>query len=104
MLVILSPLEVVWPVHNITIKYNKSFLRATAYMLLHVYATPIPRVLYQNRYRLLTFFHHLIGPIILAFRHQGSLRKSDGFTPNGGAKYKGVAIFAKYAAISRKGY
>jgi len=31
-------------------------------------------------------------PIILVFRHQGSLRKSDGFTPNGGAKYKGVAI------------
>ena len=30
-------------------------------------------------------------PIILVFRHQGSLRKSDGFTPNGGAKYKGVA-------------
>jgi len=31
--------------------------------------------------------------IILAFRHQGSLLKSDGFTPNVGAKYKGVAIF-----------
>ena len=43
-------------------------------------------------------------PIILVFRHQGSLRKSDGFIPNGGAKYKGVAIFDKYAAISRKGY
>ena len=28
-------------------------------------------------------------PNILVFRHQGSLRKSDGFTPNGGAKYKG---------------
>ena len=27
-------------------------------------------------------------PIILVFRHPGSLRKSDGFTPNGGAKYK----------------
>ena len=27
--------------------------------------------------------------IILVFRHQGSLRKSDGFTPNGGGKYKG---------------
>jgi len=26
-------------------------------------------------------------PIILVFRHQGSLRKSDGFTLNGGAKY-----------------
>jgi len=41
-------------------------------------------------------------PIILVFRHQGSLRKSDGFTPNGGPKYKGVAIFDQYVAISRK--
>jgi len=39
--------------------------------------------------------------IILVFRHQGSLRKSDGFTPNGGSKYKGVAIFDQYAAISK---
>jgi len=35
----------------------------------------------------------LISPsdrlIILVFSHQGSLRKSDGFTPNGSAKYKG---------------
>jgi len=38
--------------------------------------------------------------IILVFRHQGSLRNSDGFTPNGGAKYKGVVIFEQYAAIS----
>jgi len=28
-------------------------------------------------------------PNILVLRHQRSLRKSDGFTPNGGAKYKG---------------
>ena len=28
-------------------------------------------------------------PNILVFRHQRSLCKSDGFTPNGGAKYKG---------------
>ena len=41
--------------------------------------------------------------IILVFRHQGSLRKSDGFSPNGGAKYKGgVPIFVQYVAISRK--
>ena len=38
-------------------------------------------------------------PIILVFRHQGSLCKSEGVTPNGGAKYKGVAIFDQYAAI-----
>ena len=31
----------------------------------------------------------LSRPIILVFRHQWSLRKSDGFTPNGGSKYKG---------------
>ena len=32
-------------------------------------------------------------PNILVFRHQGSLRKSDDFTPNGGAKYKGGSDF-----------
>ena len=41
-------------------------------------------------------------PITLVFRHQGLFRKSDGFTPNGGAGYKGVAIFDQYAVISRK--
>ena len=41
-------------------------------------------------------------PIILVFRDQGFLRKSDGFTTNGGAEYKGVAIFDQCAAISRK--
>ena len=40
--------------------------------------------------------------IILVFRHQGTLRKSEGVTPYGGAKYNGVAIFDQYAAISRK--
>jgi len=28
-------------------------------------------------------------PIIIVFRHQGSLRKSDGFATNRGAKHKG---------------
>ena len=32
-------------------------------------------------------------PIILVFRHQGSLRNSDGFIPNGGSKYKGGSNF-----------
>jgi len=41
-------------------------------------------------------------PIILVFRHQGSLLKSDSFTLNGGDKHKGVAIFDQYMAISRK--
>jgi len=49
------------------------------------------------------FFHGLIGLyIILVFRQQGSLRKPKGFIPDGDAKYKGVAIFGQYAAISRK--
>ena len=41
-------------------------------------------------------------PIILVFRHQGSLRKSEGVTPNGAPNTRGVAIFDQYAAISRK--
>jgi len=32
-------------------------------------------------------------PIILVFRHQGSLPKSDGFTPTWGTKYKGDSSF-----------
>jgi len=32
-------------------------------------------------------------PIILVFRHQWPLRKSEGVTPNGGAKYKGGSDF-----------
>jgi len=40
-------------------------------------------------------------PIILVFRHQGSLRKSDSFTQRG-RRIQGVAIFDQYAAISRK--
>jgi len=31
--------------------------------------------------------------VILVFRHQGLLRKSDGFSPNEGAKYKGSSNF-----------
>jgi len=38
--------------------------------------------------------------IILVFRHQGLLRNSHGFTPNGGTEYEGVAIFNQDAAIS----
>jgi len=32
-------------------------------------------------------------PVILVFRHQGTLGKSEGVTPNGGAKYKGGSDF-----------
>jgi len=41
-------------------------------------------------------------PIILLFRHQGLLRKSDVFIPNRGAEYKGLSISDQYAALSRK--
>jgi len=37
-------------------------------------------------------------PVIPVFRHQGSLRKSDGFTPNGDAKYN-VKDFRKSVNI-----
>ena len=36
---------------------------------------------------------------ILVFRHQRSLRKSDGFTPNGGAKHKGVTKTSNFRPI-----
>jgi len=32
---------------------------------------------------------HIIEILSSSDRHQGLLRKSDGFTPNGGAEYKG---------------
>jgi len=41
-------------------------------------------------------------PINLVFRHQGLLRKSDGFSLTGEPNIRGVAIFDQYAAISRK--
>ena len=40
-------------------------------------------------------------PNILVFQNQRSLRKSDGFTPNGGAKYKGVAKTSNFRPICR---
>jgi len=61
-----------------------------------IYTTPIPsdrlsatRVLaVKTAERIIEILSLSDRPIILVFRHQGSLRKSDGFTPNGGAKYK----------------
>jgi len=38
-------------------------------------------------------FFTIDRPIILVFRHQRSLQKSGGFTPNGGAKYMGCSNF-----------
>jgi len=76
-----------------------------------VYATPIPSVCPSVRTlvyciktaeRIIEILSPSDRPIILVFHHQGSLCKSEGVTPNGGAKYKGVAIFDQYAPISRK--
>jgi len=54
--------------------------------------------------RIIEFHSPSDKPVILVYRHQGSLCKSVGVTPNGGPKYKGVEIFDQYAAISRKRY
>ena len=42
----------------------------------------------------------LIGPSFCFFVTKSCC--ANGFTPNGGTEYKGVAIFDQYAAISRK--
>jgi len=52
------------------------------------------RVLYQNDWTyVIEIFSLSDWPIILVFRHQGSLCESEGVTPNGGAKYKGGSDF-----------
>ena len=79
-------------------------------MLSAVYATPIPSVrpsvtrvyCIKTAERIIEILSPSNRPNILVFRHQGSFGKSDSFTLNGGAKYKGVAIFDQYAAISQK--
>jgi len=43
--------------------------------------------------RIIEILSPSVRPIILVFRQQVLLRKSDGFTPNGGAKYKGGSNF-----------
>jgi len=52
--------------------------------------------LYVTRIHCIQTAEHIIKilslsdrPMILVFRDQGFLRKSDGFTPNGGTEYKG---------------
>ena len=81
-------------------------------MLSAVYATPIP---YVRTVRPVTRVYCIKmaeciieilslsdRPIMLVFRHQGSLRKYEGVTANGSAKYKGVAIFDHDTDICRK--
>jgi len=92
-----------------TIGFTVRFLPRDA-MPSAVYATPIPSVrLSVTRVYCIKTAEHIIEilslsdrPIILVFWHQAWLRKSEGVTTNGGAKYKRVAIFDQYAAISRK--
>jgi len=74
-------------------------------MLSTVYATPIPSVCPSVRpsvtrvlciktaERIIEILSPSDRPIILVFGHQGSLRKSEGATPIGGANYKGGSDF-----------
>ena len=69
----------------------------------HSVCLSVTRMLYiKTAERIIEILSPSDRPIILVFRHQGLLRKSDGFTLNGDAEYKGVVIFDEYAAISRK--
>ena len=52
--------------------------------------------------RIIEIFFPSDRPIILVFRHQGSLRKSGASLQTGAPNTRGVAIFDQYAAISRK--
>jgi len=56
-----------------------------------MYVTPV--ICIKTAERIIEILSLSDRSIILVFRHQGSLRKSDGFAPNGDAEYKGVAIF-----------
>ena len=83
-------------------------------MLLRAYATAIPSVrpsvrLSFTRVLCIKTAERIVEILtpsdwrsILVFRHQELVRKCVGFTPNGGAEYKGVSTFDQYAAVSRK--
>ena len=47
----------------------------------------------KNVERIIEILSPFDRPIILVFRHQGFLRKSDDFTPNRGDEYKGGSDF-----------
>jgi len=77
------------------------FTRDSVYAIARtVYATPIPSVLSVTRMLCVKMAECIIKivslsdrHIILVFHHQGSLLRSDGFTPNEGTKYKGGSDF-----------
>jgi len=96
---------------NLTIGAGAIVSRGTRHVPLHFCHAPVclsvspsvtPVYCIKPAERIIEILSRSDRPIILVFRHQGSLRKSNGFTPNGGAKYKGVAIFDQYVATSRK--
>jgi len=76
-----------------------------------VYATPIPSVCPSDtRVFCVKTAEHIIEillpsdrPIILVFRHQGSLRKSGASPPMGAQNTRSVAIFDQYAAYLENG-
>jgi len=49
--------------------------------------------------RFVEIFSQPDSPIILVFRHRGSLLNSDGFTPNGGAEYKWSVKIGRFLPI-----
>ena len=66
------------------------------YEIMHAFHSPFfTLICVKMAERIIEIFLPYEGPIIVVFRHhhQGSLRKSGGFTPNGGAKYKGCSNF-----------
>ena len=99
-------------IHWLFIYFFHSFLPCDAMLsAVHVYAAPIPSVcpsvchtpaLCQKAERIIEILSLSDGLIIPVFRHQGLLRKSEGFTPNWGAEYNGGSDFDQYVAISLK--
>jgi len=88
-----------WPLDDVSFSHCNAILPRDA-MLSAVYATAIPSVCPSVHHRrallciktaecIIKILSLSDRPIILVFRHQGLFRKSDGFTPNGGAQYKG---------------
>ena len=76
--------------------YARQHICYSAYMLRHF----LPVCLSVTRVLCIETTEHIVEtlslsdrPIILVFRHQGLLHKSDGFTSSGGAEYNGGSDF-----------
>ena len=86
---------------KICMHFIPRFFTRDTYMLQRVYATPIPSVCpsvtrvicVETAERIIEIFLPSERPIILVFRHQGSLRKSGASPPTGAQNTRGVAIF-----------